>query len=131
MRNRRVMLLAAVLLPVAAAYVQWAVFGLPQVPVSPEAAPEAATPHGFPAWLRITRCVNFLFLVLFVRSGLQILRTIPALLERPLSPGTEWLRLTPIDVPKDRVWTANDDDRYLSPWIDLPGYRFTLGMARH
>ena len=132
MRNRRVMLLAAVLLPVAAAYVQWAVFGLPQVPVGPEAAPEAATPHGFPAWLRITHYVNFLFLILLVRSGLQILLDHPRLYWNVhCTPGTEWLRFTPIDVPKDRVWTANDDNRYLSPWIGLPGYRHTVGMARH
>jgi hypothetical protein len=73
MRIRRTALLLLILLigiPAAAAYLQWAVFGLPQVPVSPEAATEAATPHGFPAWLRITHYVNFLFLILLVRSGL-------------------------------------------------------------
>ena len=34
-------------------------------------------------------------------------------------------------MPKDRLWTAKDDSRYLSPWIGLPGYRHTIGMARH
>jgi methionine sulfoxide reductase catalytic subunit len=34
-------------------------------------------------------------------------------------------------VPRDRVWTAKDDSRHLSPWIGLPGYRHTVGMARH
>ncbi len=61
MRIRRdvlILLLAVVLLPVAAAYVQWAAFGLPQVTASPVAAPGAA-PSGFPAWLRITHYVNF------------------------------------------------------------------------
>jgi hypothetical protein len=125
------MLLAAVVLPVAAAYVQWAVVGLPEVLVGPEAPPQAATPHGFPAWLRITHYVNFLFLILLVRSGLQILLDHPRLYWNVhCTPGTEWLRFTPIDVPKDRVWTANDDNRYLSPWIGLPGYRHTVGMAR-
>jgi DMSO/TMAO reductase YedYZ molybdopterin-dependent catalytic subunit/thiosulfate reductase cytochrome b subunit len=47
------------------------------------------------------------------------------------TPGTEWLRVTPIEVPKDRIWTAKDDARHLSPWIGLPGYRHTIGMARH
>jgi thiosulfate reductase cytochrome b subunit len=47
------------------------------------------------------------------------------------TPGTEWLRLTPIEVPKAEVWTAKQDSRYLSPWIGLPGYRHTIGMARH
>ena len=47
------------------------------------------------------------------------------------TPGTEWLRLTPVEVPKDRVWTAKEDARHLSPWVGLPGYRHTIGMARH
>jgi sulfoxide reductase catalytic subunit YedY len=79
-----------------------------------------------------THYVNFLFLVLLIRSGLQILADHPRLYWNVhCTPGTEWLRLTPIEVPQDRVWTAKDDSRYLSPWIGLPGYRHTVGMARH
>ncbi|MFM7152138.1 MAG: molybdopterin-dependent oxidoreductase, partial [Gemmataceae bacterium] len=47
------------------------------------------------------------------------------------TPGSDWLRFTPLSVPTDRVWTAKDDSRYLSPWLGLPGYRHTIGMARH
>jgi DMSO/TMAO reductase YedYZ molybdopterin-dependent catalytic subunit/thiosulfate reductase cytochrome b subunit len=91
-----------------------------------------AQPYGFPAWLRITHYVNFLFLVLLVRSGLQILADHPRLYwNMHCTPGSEWLRLTPIEVPTDRVWTAKEDSRHLSPWIGLPGYRHTVGMARH
>jgi hypothetical protein len=95
--------------------------------------PETAVgPYGFPAWLRITHNVNFLFLILLIRSGLQILMDHPRLYWNVhCTPGTEWLRLTPVVVPKDRVWTAKDDSRHLSPWIGLPGYRHTVGMARH
>jgi len=39
--------------------------------------------------------------------------------------------LTPVEVPNDRIWTSKDDSRHLSPWIGLPGYRHTVGMARH
>ena len=115
------------------AYMQWAVVGLPALPSNPTVVPETATePYGFPAWLRITHYVNFLFLILLIRSGLQILMDHPRLYWNVhCTPGTEWLRLTPIEVPKDRVWTAKDDSRYLSPWIGLPGYRHTIGMARH
>ena len=100
---------------------------------APCSAPEtAAEPYGFPAWLRITHYVNFLFLILLIRSGLQILMDHPRLYWNVhCTPGTEWLRLTPVEVPKDRVWTAKDDSRHLSPWIGLPGYRHTVGMARH
>lgn len=61
MRIRRTALLLLILLigfPVAAAYLQWAVFGLPPVPASPRVVSETAMPHGFPAWLRITHYVN-------------------------------------------------------------------------
>ena len=116
-----------VLLPVAAAYIQWGTVGLPALPSGPTPTPEtAAEPYGFPAWLRITHYVNFLFLILLIRSGLQILMDHPRLYWNVhCTPGTEWLRLTPVEVPKDRVWTAKDDARHLSPWIGLPGYRHT------
>ena len=115
-----------------AAYIQWATVGLPAVPPVPRPPPDMATAQGFPAWLRVTHYVNFLFIILLVRSGLQILMDHPRLYWNVhCTPGTEWLRLTPIEVPKDRVWTAKDDSRYLSPWIGLPGYRHTIGMARH
>ncbi|MBX3379074.1 MAG: molybdopterin-dependent oxidoreductase [Phycisphaeraceae bacterium] len=118
---------------VVAAYVQWAIFGLPALPPNPIVSPETADgPFGFPAWLRITHYVNFLFLTLLVRSGLQILMDHPRLYWNVhCTPGTEWARFTPVEVPKDRIWTAKDDSRHLSPWIGLPGYRHTIGMARH
>ena len=131
-RDALLLLIALAVLPIAAAYLQWATIGLPPVPPEPRPIPDTATPHGFPAWLRITHYVNFLFLILLVRSGLQILVEHPRLYWNVhCTPGTEWLRLTPIEVPTDRVWTAKDDARYLSPWIGLPGYRHTVGIARH
>jgi thiosulfate reductase cytochrome b subunit len=131
-RNVLVLLAAAVLLPVAAAHVQWAVFGLPQIQASPETVAGDTMPAGFPAWLRITHYVNFLLIVLLIRSGLQIFMDHPRLYWNVhCTPNSEWLRVTPIDVPTDRVWTAKDDARHLSPWIGLPGYRHTVGLARH
>lgn len=115
---------------VAAAYIQWVTVGLPNVPLP--LSLDMATAQGFPPWLRVTHYVNFLFLILLIRSGLQILADHPRLYWNVhCTPGTEWLRLTPVEVPKDRVWTAKEDARYLSPWIGLPGYRHTIGMARH
>lgn len=118
---------------VAAAYIQWAVAGLPMLPAVPDVYPDAvAGTTGFPSWLRITHYVNFFFIILLVRSGLQILMDHPRLYWNVhCTPGTEWLRFTSVEVPRDRVWTAKDDSRYLSPWIGLPGYRHTIGMARH
>jgi methionine sulfoxide reductase catalytic subunit len=123
--------LSPLILAVAAAYLQWAVFGLPRIP--PGAQPPAAgEPQGFPSWLRLAHYVNFLFLTLLIRSGLQILMDHPRLYwNLHCTPGTEWLRLTPVVVPRDKVWTAKEDARYLSPWLGLPGRRHTVGMARH
>lgn len=93
------------LLVVATAYVQWGTVGLPELPTSPAMIPETASePFGFPAWLRITHYVNFLFIVQLIRSGLQILADHPRLYWNVhCTPGTEWLRITPVKVPKDRV----------------------------
>ncbi len=126
-------LVSPFVLALAAAYVQWATVGLPAVPAAPTLAAGTATePSGFPAWLRITHYVNLFFMILLVRSGLQILADHPRLYWNVhCTPGTEWARFTPVEVPKDRVWTAKQDSRYLSPWVGLPGYRHTIGMARH
>lgn len=134
MRIKRVPLLLLVLpfaILVAAAYVQWGLFGLPHLPPVPPYNP-TTDPSGFPAWLRVTHFVNFLFIVLLIRSGLQILADHPRLYSSiHCTPGTEWVRFTPVEVPRDSVYTAKDDCVYLSPWIGLPGRRHTIGMARH
>lgn len=123
-------LIAAALLlgiPVAAAWVQYLIAGLPPVPQS-----YPTTAVGFPAWVRLTHFVNFLFMILLARSGLSILMDHPRLYwNNHCTPGTEWMRFTPVKVPTDRVWTAKDDARYISPWLALPGFRHTVGTARH
>ncbi len=113
---------------IGAAYVEWAVAGLPSIAeISYDPGP-----HGFAAWVRITHYLNFLLLVLLARSGLQILMDHPRLYWNVhCTPGTEWARFTPVVVPRDRLYTSKDDARYLSGWIGLPGGRHTLGQARH
>ena len=134
--NRKTLLWIAVPLTllVAAAYVQWAVSGLPPVPRPPplDAATNPQGPHGFPAWLCATHYINFLLIVLFVRSGLQILMDHPRLYWNVgCAPRSEWIRFSPIDVPTDRPYPSKEDARHLSPWIGLPGGRHTLGLSRH
>jgi methionine sulfoxide reductase catalytic subunit len=126
-------LVSPVIVLVVAAYVQWFAVGRPAVPVYPVVMPQSlAGPHGFPAWIRIAHYVNFLFMILLIRSGLQILMDHPRLYWNVhCTPGTEWIRFTPVEVPRDRLYTAKDDARYLTPWIGLPGGRHTLGLSRH
>lgn len=135
MRIRLGIVLVVVLvfaLPIAAAYIQWQWLGLPALPPTSPVSFKATAPQGFPPWLRVTHYLNFFFIILLIRSGLQIFVDHPRLYwNLHCTPSTEWFRFTPVKVPKDRVWTAKDDSRYLSPWIGLPGYRHTIGMARH
>ena len=126
--------LAAILLALLiAADVQWLIFGLPSLPANPHFSPDTATePYGFAAWLRIAHYVNLFFMVLLIRSGIQILMDHPRLYWNVhCTPGTEWARFTPVKVPRDRLYTAKEDARNLNPWIGLPGGRHTLGLARH
>jgi len=45
---------------------------------------------GFPLWLRLTHYINFLFLTLLVRSGIQILSDHPKLYwNKHCTPGSE------------------------------------------
>ena len=120
------------LLPVAAAYVQWLALGLPYIPhVDPSQQFHTGGPHGFPAWIRYGHFFNFLFVTMLIRSGLSILMDHPRLyFNNHCTPGSEWIRFTPLRVPTDRVWTAKDDARYISPLLALPGYRHTVGIAR-
>ena len=127
------LLIALVLTPFALAWGQYLLFGLPSVHVfTPAELRGSAAGHGFPAWLRLAHCANFLLMLLIIRSGLSILWDRPRLYTNVhCTPGTEWMRFTPIKVPTDRLYTANEDQRYLSPWLGLPGFRHTIGMARH
>lgn len=120
------------LLPLVAAWVQAAIFGLPHIPAVPQFnQASASAPHGFPLWIRYAHFFNFLFLMMLIRSGLSILVDHPRLyLNHDCTPGTEWIRFTPLTVPTDRVWTAKDDARYISPLFASPGYRHTVGVAR-
>jgi sulfoxide reductase catalytic subunit YedY len=87
---------------------------------------------GFPLWLRLTHYINFLFLTLLVRSGIQVLSDHPRLYwNKHCTPGSEWLKFTRKVFPKNKPWTSMDEAVDVSPWIALPGGRHNLGMGRH
>ena len=122
----------AILAVVAASWIEVAVAGLPHVPAVPQIYPNNfAGPHGFPVWVRYCHFFNFLFVMMLIRSGLSILVDHPRLyFNDGCTPGSEWIRFTPLKVPRDRIWTAKDDARYISPLVGTPGYRHTIGIAR-
>jgi sulfoxide reductase catalytic subunit YedY len=119
-------------LPVLFAWVQLLTVGLPYIPPLPQVYPNAiTTPHGFPLWLRYCHFFNFIFLMMLIRSGISILYDHPRLyFNNDCTPGSEWIRLTPIIVPRDHVWTAKEDARYITPIVATPGYHHTVGIAR-
>ena len=131
-RSVLLLLLALVVGPVVLAWVQHAAWGLPYITPKPASDLGTATgPHGFPFWIRWSHFFNMFFLFMLMRSGLSILMDHPRLyFNDHCTPGTEWIRFTPLRVPKDRVWTAKDDARYISPMVATPGYRHTVGVAR-
>jgi methionine sulfoxide reductase catalytic subunit len=97
----------------------------PCVPTSPAVEP------GVPAFVIVTHLLNFFFMVMIVRAGLQILADHPRLYTTlHCTPDSEWLRFRG-PIPKDRVWTAKDDAITLTPLVGLPGGRHTIGVARH
>jgi len=123
--------IAVLLIVVGGAWFQYLVFGLPAEPPSAFNAIAADEPKGFPWWLSLSHWVNFFFLLLIIRSGLSILADHARLYwNNGCAPNSEWIRFTPVKVPNDRVWTAKEDARYLSPVIGLPGYRHSVGIAR-
>ncbi len=122
----------AVVSVILASWIEFAVAGLPHIPPVPQIYPnDFAGLHGFPLWLRYCHFFNFLFLMMLIRSGLSILVDHPRLyFNDGCTPGSEWIRFTPLKVPRDRTWTAKDDARYISPIFGTPGYRHTIGIAR-
>jgi methionine sulfoxide reductase catalytic subunit len=129
MRPSALLLLSAIIVtPIVAAWVQGALFGLPHILANAASMEGAASgPHGFPAWIRWSHFFNLFFVFMLMRSGLSILVDHPRLYWNDhCTPGSEWIRFTPLRVPKDRVWTAKDDARYMSPLVSTPGYRHTV-----
>lgn len=116
---------------IGVAWLQYLVFGLPADPSSSLLTINPNDPSGFPIWLTLSHWVNFFFLMLIIRSGLSILFDHPRLYWNNNSkPENQWIRFTPLKIPKDKFWTAKEDARYLSPIVGLPGYKHTVGIAR-
>jgi methionine sulfoxide reductase catalytic subunit len=86
---------------------------------------------GFPLWIRLTHFFNFLFITLLIRSGIEIIGAHPKFYwSDDALPGSEWFRLTKKRIPKDRLWTSEDEIEPMSRWTALPGEN-NLGLGRH
>src|SRR5579872_119737 len=88
-------------------------------------------PLDYPLWLRAAHFFNFFLVSLLIRSGFEILSAHPRLYWNDhCTPGSEWLKLTKKQRPKDRLWTASDEESSFPSAIALPGHE-NLGLGRH
>lgn len=86
---------------------------------------------GFPLWVRLTHFFNFLFITLLIRSGIEIIGAHPKFYwSDDALPGSEWFRLTKKRIPKNQLWTSEDEIEPMSRWAALPGEN-NLGLGRH
>lgn len=70
----------AILAAIMAAWLEFALTGMPHIPPVPQVYPNDFTgPHGFPLWVRYSHFFNFLFVMMLIRSGLSILVDHPRL----------------------------------------------------
>src|SRR5699024_12695830 len=78
----------------------------------------------FPLWLRTTHLLNFVLIGIMLRSGREILASLPRLWWRNDSkPGTEWLRFTRRKLPQEEgVYNSLMDKRSVSPGFYHAGY---------
>jgi sulfoxide reductase catalytic subunit YedY len=88
----------------------------------------------FPFWLRFAHFINLVFIILLIRSGIEILSALPKLYWHDNAiPGKEWIRFTKkkfIPDFKKRIWISLEEEESFSSWIALPGHK-NLGIGRH
>lgn len=86
---------------------------------------------GFPWWLRVEHFVNIVFVTFLIRSGIEILGTMPKLYRSLDSmPGTEWARFTVRQQPQNKFFGSIDEEEDYSSIVSMPGGN-KLGVGRY
>jgi sulfoxide reductase catalytic subunit YedY len=86
---------------------------------------------GFPPWIIVTHWLNFLFMTLMARSGIEVLSNHPRLYWNDHSKvGSEWLRFTKRRFSDAHPFASTDEEEHFSPLVALPGYA-SLGFGRY
>src|SRR5699024_7651723 len=67
----------------------------------------------FPLWLRAQHLLNFVLMGMLIRSGIEMLSSLPRLWWRnDCAPGSEWLKFTRRKLPKEEgVYTSLMDEK--------------------
>ncbi|HET6347109.1 MAG TPA: cytochrome b/b6 domain-containing protein, partial [Myxococcota bacterium] len=86
---------------------------------------------GFPPWIIVAHWLNFLFMTLMARSGIEVLSNHPRLYWNDHSKiGSEWLRFTKRRFSDAHPFASTDEEEHFSPLVALPGYA-SLGFGRY
>jgi len=65
----------------------------------------------FPFWLRFAHFINLIFIILLIRSGIEILSALPKLyFNDDAKPGTEWIKFTKKKIPEDKLWISLEEE---------------------
>ena len=87
--------------------------------------------YDFPVWIRFAHFINLIFITLLIRSGIEILSSLPKLYWNDHAiPGTEWIKFTKKKLLQNRLWISLEEEESFSSWIALPGHK-NLGIGRH
>jgi DMSO/TMAO reductase YedYZ molybdopterin-dependent catalytic subunit/thiosulfate reductase cytochrome b subunit len=87
----------------------------------------------FPMFVVVTHALNILLITLLMRSGVEVLSSLPKLYwSDDCPPGREWIRFSRKTSGADsrRSWVSLDEEEHWHPIIALPG-RGRLGLGRH
>ena len=89
----------------------------------------------FPFWIRFAHFINIIFITMLIRSGIEILSSLPKLYWKDhAKPGNEWIKFTkkkdPPTTKDSKVWISLEEEEDFSSWLALPGHK-NLGLGRH
>ncbi|MBV9178230.1 MAG: hypothetical protein JO297_14460, partial [Nitrososphaeraceae archaeon] len=88
----------------------------------------------FPYWIRFAHFINIIFIILSIRSGIEILSALPKLyFNDKATPGTEWIKFTEKKFPPDfkqKIWISLEEEESFPSLVALPGHK-NLGLGRH
>jgi methionine sulfoxide reductase catalytic subunit len=89
----------------------------------------------FPFWIRFAHFINIIFITMLIRSGIEILSSLPKLYWNDhAQPGNEWIKFTkkkdPPTTKDSNLWISLEEEEDFSSWLALPGHK-NLGLGRH
>ena len=81
--------------------------------------------YDFPVWIRFAHFINLIFITLLIRSGIEILSSLPKLYWNDHAiPGTEWIKFTKKKLLENRLWISLEEEESFSYWIAFNMHKY-------